>query len=536
MGVLANPPASLNAVGGQPPPLWGKLQPGPHSVGFRSVWQFDYGHSYQMVFDDKTTYTPGKAPRPILVNIWYPAIRPDAAKPMPHGDYLAIQTEDTRVARFAAKLAAYERGAACHYLMGKPAEELSEPARAVFDEFWKTPTACFRDASPVDARFPLVVYHAGAGSSYEDNSILCEFLASHGYVVVGSAFQDASGDSFNVGGPEYSSTDMEFLIAYARRFPYVDWSHVAVIGHSLGAQSALMFQTRDSSPADAIVSLDTTQDYHTLADPRWSYLTDFVLKRAPNFKVPLLVAARNDALFELADQLKESTRHYLTIGQLDHEDFIAQGIIRHELACRLDPASAKLRQQLQEARPPHEALCDYVLDFLDGCFKRNSSEKSQLARKLEQNAVGGPAPHLEIVARGVASPEPFRDTPNQTPAPRQLRPLLAQRGLDETLKLLEQCHARDPGAPIFLGDFAYALVYELLAKGRKRDAVAVRRLYRTFGQDIAKVFLAKGNRYREFASKERAQEMFEKAQALDPDNPEPAQRLKELRESPKEKD
>ena len=28
----------------------------------------------------------------------------------------------------------------------------------------------------------------GAGSSFEHNSVLCEFLTSHGFVVVGSAF------------------------------------------------------------------------------------------------------------------------------------------------------------------------------------------------------------------------------------------------------------------------------------------------------------------------------------------------------------
>ena len=65
-----------------------------------------------------------------------------------------------------------------------------EPAR--FDAFLATPTACTRDAPVHGADHPLVLYHSGAGSSFEDDAVLCEFLASHGYVVIGSAFQTAS--------------------------------------------------------------------------------------------------------------------------------------------------------------------------------------------------------------------------------------------------------------------------------------------------------------------------------------------------------
>ena len=69
----------------------------------------DYSRKYNTVFDDKTTYAPGKAPRPILINMWYPAEGSDDFKPMPHRDYLAIQTEDPRLARFASKLIEFER-------------------------------------------------------------------------------------------------------------------------------------------------------------------------------------------------------------------------------------------------------------------------------------------------------------------------------------------------------------------------------------------------------------------------------------------
>src|SRR3954463_16256036 len=75
-------------------PLWGKLPPGPHAVGFKSLWQLDYSRRYNMTFDDKTAYASGKAPRPILINIWYPAKTVGEVKTMPHRDYLEIPSAD----------------------------------------------------------------------------------------------------------------------------------------------------------------------------------------------------------------------------------------------------------------------------------------------------------------------------------------------------------------------------------------------------------------------------------------------------------
>ena len=194
------------------PPFWGKLAPGPYAVGFRSLWQLDYSRVYNTVFDDKTTYAAGKAPRPILVNIWYPAEPSDDITPMQHGDYLKIQTEDPRLARFADKLIDFERGIVCKEIMRKTVAMLTDDERARFERFWETPTACRRGAPPLDARFPLVLYHSGAQGSFEENSVFCEFLASHGYVVMGSAFQEVTGQTLAVDGRDGSTRDFDFLI------------------------------------------------------------------------------------------------------------------------------------------------------------------------------------------------------------------------------------------------------------------------------------------------------------------------------------
>ena len=227
-------PSGSDSQSNGSPPFWGKLAPGPFAVGFRSLWQLDYSRAYNTVFDDKSAYAKGKAPKPILVSMWYPAEKSSDTVPMTHRGYLKIETEDPRLARFSAKLAQYERSIIGSFLTGKPDKELTESDRRRLEEVWNTPTASRRDAPALDGRFPLVIYHPGAQSSYDDNAVLCEFLASHGYFVIGSSFGDATGESLEVDGRQGSARDLEFLIAYARRMQNVDWHHIGLVGHSLG--------------------------------------------------------------------------------------------------------------------------------------------------------------------------------------------------------------------------------------------------------------------------------------------------------------
>src|SRR4051812_15796897 len=175
-GILVIALPSLAAA--QSPPLWGKLSPGSHAVGFKTLWRLDDSRRYDMTFGDKTTYSPGKAPRPILVNIWYPARTADNARRMAHRDYLEIRTAEPPLARFSAELAAYNRAVIAQEIMGKPPGELADREKLLLDRFLDTPTPCVRDAAAEEGKFPLVIYHAGHGSSFEDNSVLCEFLAS----------------------------------------------------------------------------------------------------------------------------------------------------------------------------------------------------------------------------------------------------------------------------------------------------------------------------------------------------------------------
>jgi pimeloyl-ACP methyl ester carboxylesterase len=521
----------------QAPPLWGTLTPGPYTVGFRSEWKFDPSRTYQTTLDDKTSYAVGKAPRPVLVNVWYPAERSGDAPSMPHGEYFAIGSEDTRLHKFAAMLANYEREVVGKEIFGDDVEKWTEQQRRLLDRLWTTPTACVRDARPLERTGPVVVYHSGARSSFEDNSVLCEFLASHGYVVIGSAFQQAWGETLNIDGLEGSARDLAFLIAYASQLSFADWGHVAVAGHSAGAQAALMYASRGSTPVDAVVSLDTTQDYASLADHDWSVFVPVVQESARNMTMPILFAANAHAVFELADSLGDSERDYLTFHDLDHNDFISQGIFKRILASWADMVDRKANSRPSPApgstEASYEALCEYVLAFLDAHLRSDPARREALDATYRRSPLGGPVPHVDHVPVCVTTSAPYVDNSGNPPEPRQVRGLLHDRGPEATVAILKAAHEKAPDAPVFHEDVAFALIDGLLAKGQTPDAAAVHQLYGSFDPEFRKRLVQVGKSSLKYGMKTRALEMFEKAVLLDPDDAEAAQQAAALRSAAK---
>jgi tetratricopeptide (TPR) repeat protein len=525
MLILAAPPADAS------PPLWGTLRPGPYAVGFRSTWQRDDSRRYNITFDDRTTYANGKSPRPILINVWYPARAEGSSPPMRHRDYLEIGSDDPQLSRLAARLADYERTIVCKELMGKEPKELTDKERRLLDGFWDTPTASHRGAPPQDGKFPLVVYHAGAQSSYEDNAVLCEVMASHGYVVVGSAFQDVAGRFFNISGGDGAARDFEFLIAHAGRLPNVDWQHIGLIGHSAGAQAALYFRAHDASAVDAVVSLDTTQDYHSLSTHGWDDLVKYLLEHVENMNGPLLVAANDHAIFQLADAMVKSDRYYLTTHELDHNDFIAQGNIRKMLECRARPDDRKAEAACKAARAQYEAVCVQSLRFFDVHLKGDAGQRAVLARHAATSWDTASRPSLVHVPRGVAGAEPFRLDSPTPPTPRQVRELMSRLGVEPALEILKRYHAASPFAPVFHGSLGFAIIDELLATGRIRDAIAVNRVYAKFEPENTRHYFRIGRTYEKIGARSLAMDEYQKALLLDPDDAEAAERLKKLRES-----
>ena len=477
-------------------PFWGGLEPGPHPVGFETRWTLDRSRVYDTRFADGSRYAGGadaKAPRPVLVNTWYPAAAGARDAPrMTHGDYLELASEDLLLAKLGRELAAYARQVIVDWALDPPEGELDGWSSGELARLLATPTACARDAPPAAGPFPLVVYHSGYQSSYEDNAVWCEYLASHGYVVVGSAFLCEDGSSFNIDGKAGSARDIGFLIDETAAVPFVDWSRVGVAGHSGGAHAALEYQAWPTAAVDAVISLDTTQDYVSALDPHWRH-TGLMLAAVEHQTAPILAVAKPHAFFQALDTLVHAERYYLTFRDLDHNDYTLQGVWTAEVAAARAAAggaenAAELAARTAVVRRGFEECTEYARLFLDAHLKRDAGARAELASRYRGTPLAGEAPHVEHAPVGAGGPA-YDPASGVVATPREAFALLANGGAEALVGVMERFREAASDAPVYHNQFSYGVLYELVATGREEDARVFAELVRELHPDLGTSFV-----------------------------------------------
>jgi hypothetical protein len=217
-------------------------KPGPHAVGLKVVEQYDFSRTYRSRTDDLGKPYVGERARPLQTLIWYPALK-SGGKPMTVGDYGDLLATEVS--------------------FGKPQlapdwkQWLDAMKPTLKDSMWAV-----RDAPLLAGKFPVVIYAPSISSMSWENADLCEYLASHGYVVVaspdtGAATREATANLADVNA---QAEDISFLIGYARTLPNTEMSEIAVAGFSWGGISNLFAAARDNR-IDALVAFDGSMRY-----------------------------------------------------------------------------------------------------------------------------------------------------------------------------------------------------------------------------------------------------------------------------------
>ena len=190
-------------------------------------------------------------PRPVQITVWYPAVR-SAAAHVTYGEYFDLTATEHGGApdsALASARAGYRSFAVEHGL-----------ADSVFTQWLAAPMSAVRDAAPLKGRSPLVLLVNGNGQSAQDQSTLGEYLAGRGYVVATmpsyTRISKPPETEADIGsGAEEQADDIAFVVARVRTRGDVDTMRLGLVGHSLGARGALLYQMRTSA-ARAFVSLD----------------------------------------------------------------------------------------------------------------------------------------------------------------------------------------------------------------------------------------------------------------------------------------
>ncbi|HEV2865610.1 MAG TPA: hypothetical protein VGX37_03785 [Allosphingosinicella sp.] len=388
-------------------PLWGTLEPGPHAVGFQVIETFDDSRSWRPERAPDGRVIPGPSARPVRISVWYPAGAAGPA-PMRYGDYVHIAGSGV-FGELNAVLAQRELNLLRRIMRG----------RSAVAHLMRSPSAALRDAPPATGRFPLIGYTPGLNAYLQHgNFVLCEYLASHGYVVVTVPQLGTTSMRLEFGidpvSLETQMRDTEFALAAVRRLPFADQDKVALIGHSMGGVSSVISAMRDSR-VDAVVGLDASNGARQLAPT----LTGSAFYTVRNLRVPWLDLRRaaNDELDSSSlSALEHADRYQLLFSGVAHSDFTSFPMIAMNF-----PTDIAGRTPAHASRV-YELVARTLLAFLDATFATHGDIDQAL------RAAAAPETHAGLVEQFVHLP------PRPVPlSGEELAFLIARDGLAATL-------------------------------------------------------------------------------------------------------
>ncbi len=413
------------------PPVWGDLEPGEHAIGFRTMETYDDARTMRAKRDYFGNPVEGERARPLQALIWYPAVATPDAVLMTLGEYVFPNPEDERFFRIIAAVQNRELQA---YGVVWGDQGLVLDAMSV-------EMGAVRDAPAAEGSFPLIVYQPDLTNGFSDNAVLCEYLASHGFVVVsthsvGTGTLNPAATAVDI---ETLVRDRELALAMARGLNVVDPGKLGLLGHGAGGLMSLLLQMRNYD-VDAVVTLDGWQ---TRADQ-----TEFVLGNpffdAYRADVPTLnvIGSREDAHdLSPVDSCKYSERYTLELEDTTGACFSSYAAVREIVGDGIEgPESI--------SRPVYDEICGRTGAFLDRFLKGDSTVLA---------VIGAPSATAE----------------ERPPTSEQFVQICRRNGGVAAKEIYDRFHALDPGCiPIDEQTFN-TLGYQALQRGNGADAMAL---------------------------------------------------------------
>ena len=353
------------------------LPHGNFKVGFKNYNKDDNTRSYKRLYDWDNKILA----RPISISTWYPVVKVSVNTKLKVKDYMTILKQEEEWESLPN-----DRILSWFYYAD------NEKNRKQFE----IETQCYRNAQPASGKFPVVIYAPSYQASSVENFAFCQFLASHGYIVI-SCPSRGTENRFLDGGTtrdiETQARDIEFLIAEATSLTNADPDKLAVIGFSFGGISNVLAQMRDER-IKAVVCLDGSIKYQfqKLLSSSYANLSKvdvpFIFMSQKDIPLSVMIEDKIDTTlnqnFPFFDSLKHSQAYYLKFNDLTHPYFSSMGILFQDRDPRQDKSD-------KEIIVSYKWVADYTLNFLNAFLTNDSSSIQFLNNDPINNGV---APNL----------------------------------------------------------------------------------------------------------------------------------------------
>ncbi len=495
LGLIAllslNGPTALSA-----PPTWGDLQQGPHAVGFETIERYDYSRAFTPKKDYLGNVLPGERARPIQICIWYPAEASEDAYPMVYGEYGYAYPEDESFIGVLSQLHGREL----------QHDQSFFATRGQMADMQNLQMAAVKDAEKAEGTFPLVLYHPHAEGSYCENAVMCEYLASHGFVVATAHPLGTTQITPRVEANDLTTIlrDITFVKGVMRDYPQTDLDHFGLFGWGLGSVSALWMQMQDTD-VDAVVDLGGALAF----DQVFELIRENPYFRPERMQVPHLQLCPSDNPAPnpaLIDSLVHSKRYVGYLTGLTWNDFTHYPTLAGLV---IDTTGGEM---LKARKASYAVVTRYVANFFKGYLTNDGQAMAFLTNPPADNGVD--AAFLSMTqAEARAVP----------PTPEQFMAIIQNQGVEPAAEIFNRFRAENPELVLFPEATFNMLGYRYLQGGQTPEALVVFRMNRdtypgsaNSWDSYAEACMSAGNNEEAIECFRKALELLETDATIDP--------------------
>ncbi len=477
------------------PPAWGDLEPGPHAIGFKTIERYDQSRAFGPKRDYFGNVLPGERARPIQICIWYPAEADENAFPMVYGEYTYAYPEDHSFIGVLSQLHAREL----------QHDQSFFQTRGQMADMQNLQLAAVRDAPQVEGPFPLILYHPHAEGSYCENAVMCEYLASQGFVVATTHPLGTAQITPRVELNDLTTIlrDIAFVKGVMHDFPQVDPDRLGLFGWGLGSVSAQWMQMHDTD-VDAVVDLGGALAF----GPMFEMIRENPYFRPERMQTPLLQLCPSDNPApdpSLVDSLIYSARYTGYLAGLSWNDFTHYLV----LAALISDTTG---ETLAEKQATYAAITGCVENFFRAYL---NGDENATALLTDSSAESGNNPALVNLKLTEARPVP--------PTPEQFMAVLQNQGVEPAAEIFDRFRAENPELILFQQATFNMIGYRYLQGGQTPEALTVFRMNRdtypgsaNTWDSYAEACMAAGNNEEAIIAYRKALELLDTDTNLDP--------------------
>lgn len=496
----------LNLFPQEPSSFFNDLTPGDYTPGFRHEERIDYSRTYLTAIDGKPV------PRKINAYIWYPSVQING-KQMQFNEYV--------------KLAAYDLGFNENDktkewpFIPLPVQLDKGMSKEQLKEMWNTETASIKNNEPAQGKFPLIVL--GQGLYYESplsNFILCEYLASHGFIVVTSPLVGNYYRLVNINPVDLETQirDMEYLISVANELSIVDEGNIGVWGYDLGGISGLIFCMRHPE-VKAFLSLDCSilaPHYSGLPNTHPNYNEDL-------FTIPWMhitqsrffqrISAQNGAPL-LYDRKKFGDNYLLLVATTNHGYFTSYANLNIS-----NPIRGYWDEVSENSKEIFNTISKNALNFFNAYLKEKPGSLEHLKNFVQEEKENNQLIDVRM-KEGEKAP----------PLKSFYINLIIENGMDKALPEIESARNNFADSLLFNENVMNWLGYHFLYWwGREKDALELFKLIVSVYPNSSNAYDSLAEAYLILGNNDQAIKNYEKSLELNPDNQNAKNVLEQLR-------